>query len=319
MNYTSENYPLTKEETISFLTDHLKMPNIFADEVKFDKLNILNHIVRRIKHLVPGGNISFLTSTGENYMQEENLFLRKTKNDMLSLQGGQCLWFSGFLSAILSNIGYKVGLVGANDRSLDSMYDSHSAILVFDLLYPGSKHLVESSPTYPIFAAVPLNGDKEYDLCSFGGTKHKFVDAGNGIVKYCHLLQRGALPRTKWSDVIEQENELWEVDMEYRTAACKPLSYFTGLMVLVVSIPSIVPFYHTNIFLRGFSKGKGVVIFNQKVTLTDENGYILEKFSVNSSYDIVEVVTKYFPQYTPTTIKKCLVNRGKVQAFTLSP
>lgn len=310
------NYPLTNKEAISFLSDDLEMPD-FQVKMQQHKLNTLNNILGRFKRIVPGGNVSVLTENNDNYVQDERQFLVKVKNHILSHRGGHCFWFSSFLSALLAHIGYKVGLVGANDRSLDSIYNVHAAIIVFDLLYPGSKHLLEASPTYPIFEAVrlPLKGEEDVYLSRYGGRKHKFVNAGGDIIKYCHLLEKGERPRTDWSDVISEHDGLWEVDMEYRTASCIPLSYFTENAFLVTAFPTIISFNHRNLFLRGFSQGKWVLIFNQRVTLRDEKGFLLEKLRASSSSDVVNFVTTYFPQFSPEEIEK---GWDKKQAFDLS-
>lgn len=124
------------------------------------------------------------------------------------------VWFGTFLHALFKKLHFHAHLIGANDGVFDRIYDMHQAVIVQDVVSNGSLHLLETSPTYPIFQAIPLHLGNEAH--NFANVRRMFVKCGRGILKYCHLLGQGQLPRSHLSEIIEYEGGQWEVVMTYR-------------------------------------------------------------------------------------------------------
>lgn len=274
-----------------------------------DRLTFLNEVLKRFKLSMPGNNLTAISfSTNENLGEDEEAILQQLKQDILSLHGGQCYWFGLFLHALLRRLGYDAQLVGAGDRVYDAVFDMHPAIIVRDLSYDGSLHLIESSPTYPIFEVIPLAFDKRQCVYSLSDGKQKIIKGGKGIVKYCQKIERGGLPRSSLSEVIDEDGNLWEVYVTYRYNTVRSVSHFVELVYFFRSAPRLGAFFHKNLLINGFSRGNWVTIVNRQVTVTGVDGIQIDTWKVSSMDKMPHVVVKYFPQYPLKFVKKCITH-----------
>lgn len=301
-----EEYPLDYGEVMSYLSHALQMKNV-CSKLGHDRFGFVKEVLKRLKLRTPANNLTCISLlTNERLTNNQELWLQQMKEDMLSLQGGQCYWFGTFLYALLGQLGFDIHLVGGGDKAYDIMFDMHSALIVYNLTFVGSIHLLESSPTYPIFQVIPLNPGSKTLIPNFAQVKRKFINDGKGVLKYCHLLGQGEEPRSYLSEIIEEGGSLWEVMVTYRYMSSKTVSHFIDIIAFAQLAPGLGRYYHKNILVHGFSSNRWISVFNCNVKIADPQGVTLNSFKVSSLFKVKDVILKYFPQYPPSLIDKCI-------------
>ncbi|KAJ8020994.1 hypothetical protein HOLleu_40743 [Holothuria leucospilota] len=67
--------------------------------------------------------------------------------------GGYCFYTNIFFKALLDCMGYKTFHIGGNNPG-DYQFDTHAGIIVCDLTYPGSYHLVDPALSTKLYLST---------------------------------------------------------------------------------------------------------------------------------------------------------------------
>lgn len=179
-------YPLTREEAFCILENIL----LIADPVELlqqDPILFLNKFIHRMITEIPFSNIPLVSQHMDN---KHCPTFTECKEAIICRQGGHCFYKNIFSKALLDLMGYKTFHVGGNNPGEDQI-DSHTAIIVCDLSYPGSLHLAEPGTRRPLFEAIPLDFDQESPEYHFHFLRSKFFRRDDGILFLVCPCSRG--------------------------------------------------------------------------------------------------------------------------------
>ena len=263
----------SKESADIFVTKMLHLPHPDSLFQK-DKLGLLSQIVETFQAAIPFQSLSLMAkplSKRRVPTMEENI------SEVEAGRGGLCYTLNTFMKILLEALGYTVHHV----LSTVKYPDNHILSMVYDVLFPGDKYLVEVGVGYPTFRPIPINFDKESPVYEDSFVKYKYAWKDGLLVRYQTLCGCKHGGHAAWQYV-------YSVDVTPRE-----LSTFESPMATVYTNPDSCPF-HTSLRAIIFRNQTAVCIRDMSLLIEDDS-HDLKETNFSCDQEFLDAVNKYFP------------------------
>ncbi|KAJ8024544.1 hypothetical protein HOLleu_34478 [Holothuria leucospilota] len=284
-------YNLTKEEVFTFLDQSLGIPRlqVYAGG---KSLEFLNHVIKGIKTTLPFTSMNLLAGKFHDLTQED------MKYHIISGQGGTCLWINPFTKALLEQLGHTAYHISGNIPVKDGMDNQHIGIIVRDVSYPGSQHLVDPGIRWPLTEAVPLDFKSESPEYTFHKLRTKFFKRENDTLLLC-TPSSSTGPENYV--VCDSNRENWQIRIAYLLNDKIP--WFKLLRKFQQMAKNIViwdkPF--DSLLFFAFSTKKHVSIMcsdgQAHATFYDLENHTTERVTMTKA-ELMDFFLKHYPQYS---------------------
>lgn len=157
----------SKERAEVFVTEVLHLPH--PDRLfQKDKLGLLSQIVVTFQAVIPFQNFSLMAvplSKRRVPTMETNI------KEVEAGRGGLCYTLNTFMKLLLEALGYTVHHV----LSTVKYPDNHIITMVYDIVFPGDKYLIEVGVGSPTFRPIPINFENESPVYEDSFVKYKYA------------------------------------------------------------------------------------------------------------------------------------------------
>lgn len=281
----ADQFHLTEEEAFAFIHNTLNLRD--ADQMLGeDRLGCLNTIIYAMHQSIPFQSI-YRCSIPEKDRHRPTFSV--IKNNMFKRYGGTCETIQPFFMSLLDAVGFKTDLYPA---SILGNVEGHMGIMVHDLSFNGSKHMVEVGCGHPVFTAIPLNfsGESPTYLNSF--LRHKFLQRPDGILEWLHQSKT-------------QEDE-WFKFAELNTSKLVSVSYFLEKNEMDYTDP--LNKFNRFVWASKMTGNRLFAVKGNTVTWTDEKGQNLAKKEIKTKEEMESLLHDEFPQFPIEMIQQSLCN-----------
>ncbi|KAJ8020997.1 hypothetical protein HOLleu_40746 [Holothuria leucospilota] len=298
-------YPLTDDEALYFLENILKISQPLK-LLKKDRVEFLNVFLFQMNTYIPFNNIQFV---GRVFDKDYSLTFSEGKMAMFAQQGSTCLTINLFTKAILDSLGYKAFHIGANNPG-DITFDSHVSIIICDLTFQGSLHLVDPGMTRPFYEAIPLDFSEESKIYQFNYLKCKLFKGDHGVVHLCTFIPEGQTATSP--TVIESKGMSWKIQISYRPHLKRSREYFYQKMNKILGFPSIMPDVFRSIGIITRRDGRSFHLMYQddlfSLRYMHKDPSQCEVF-VLTKEEFINFMEKEFPQFPRSLVEKAVQNK----------
>ncbi|KAJ8023928.1 hypothetical protein HOLleu_36507 [Holothuria leucospilota] len=287
---------VTKEEAINFVEKVLELHNPIAAVTK-NPLEFLQELHKKLRYSVPFTNLSYATKAGLQTVDP------KQKKDLLfRQQGGLCFDVFPLIKAVFQHLGYKPFLISAGiPSSRTRVTESHVGLVVKDITYPGSVHLVETGTRHPILQPVALDFSSVSQEYHLGLYPVRFFKDGPGIVKMCSPNNDD-----NGFSKIKFEGEKWKVLITYRLLQHRSTHDCYNVVNYLAKNNNDLPEVRNQLFIFGFSQGLPTSIVGNQFFQYSKNGLNKKKRTLRNDSEIIKTVQEHFPQYSTEKLEEGL-------------
>ncbi|KAJ8032862.1 hypothetical protein HOLleu_22931 [Holothuria leucospilota] len=285
------SYNLTKEEALCFVEKVLDIPTP-ENLIHANKEYFIREFVRQVNLNIPFTNVPFITNKGLT-----TLSLNECKEAMFTRQGGNCVIISSFVKAVIELLGidcYTIG--GSLYRWKNPVFEDHLAVIVQNVTFPGSLHLLDLGTRY-FFEPVPLDFDRVSPVYQCRHFPYRFFHVSAGVVQLCRKYKLSKKGPNHLRLIYVENDEWWEVLTTFRTLQPKCLLNGLELNRLIAEDRNLTSLSGSDILLFGYPNGLSVDITTKRCLTMSENG-LTEMVKMTSPRNVIETVQKYFPQYS---------------------
>lgn len=293
MLYLQEDvsYNLTKGEALSFVEKVLDIPTP-EDLILANKEYFIKEFVRQVNLKIPFTNIPFVTNKGL-----ATLSLNECKEAMFARQGGNCMIINTFAKAVIELFGINCYIVGGSlYQWKDPAFDDHLAVIVQNVTFPGSLHLLDLGTRY-FFEPVPLDFDRVSTVYRCRHFSYRFFYVSAGVVQLCRKCKLSKDEPDHLRSMYVENDGWWEVLTTFRILQPKCLLDCLELNRLIAENKNLTPLAGSDILLFGYPNGLLVNITTKRCLTMSESG-LTEVIKMTSPRNVIEAVQKYFPQYS---------------------
>lgn len=168
---------LSEDEAHNFIAGILKLSDT-RSKLASNRAKFLDDLVKAYHARIPFQNVTLLSQPAE---ERHVPTWEEIKAAVTGGYGGLCYTLAGFMKALLTALGYKVHFASGA-----IFYpDNHVMVIVNNLTYSGSQHLVDMNG-YPTFEAIPLDFEGESAEYNHSFLRYKFVRVDSNIIWRMH-------------------------------------------------------------------------------------------------------------------------------------
>lgn len=301
----SRKFPLTKGEAICFIEEVLQLrePNRKMEE---NRLEFLNQVVKSMYSTIPFTNLG---NTKDNVTLMMPDFA-DIKDAMFSRQGGTCVNFTIFTFALLEALDYDVYICDGGHAGGKS---NHSALVVRDLTFSGSQHLVDTGAGIPLFQAYPLDFDTVSPIYHDDYMTYRFVKRMDGTIA-CEKI----LAKDHYWDFTMSKNKVnligkWYSFMTYEVDIPRDIDFIVETRKKLYEIENVPPYMLLTILLICYPKGRLNSITNKAQFCSSEEGAI--SYSELRGQEVIERSLEHYPQFSEDMLQVALSFTSKNMAL----
>ena len=285
---------LSIEEAFSFLSNVLCISEP-EKKLKGNRLSLLAEIQRAMFYHIPYQTLRSLSTPHEERHLPTPV---EIKEDVFNKIGGRCYTLNIFGMMLLRALGYDLTLVPSTVMTHE---DTHAVLIVNDLIYPGSKHLVDFGSASPTFHPIPLDFEEISPEYTDSHLRYRFVRQGETIVRQ----HRAETDPRHVSLLKEFTTDGWmsfffiHIDRSVNAA-----HFASTVSKLYTDADSGFPFLIT-MYCSAYPNGRLVYIKNTTLLLEDGEGRV-QKSYLRSRGDLVAAYARYFPQFPEMMVRAAI-------------
>lgn len=176
------SFRLAKEEAVSFVEGVLLVPFLERDTLD-GRLALLDSLIYAMHQKIPFQTIYRCSIP---FKDRHRPSFAVIKHNMFQKYGGTCETIQPFFKCLLDALGYQTSFFPA---SVLGSFEGHVGIIVHDLKYKGSRHIVEVGCKHPTFTAIPLDFEVESEIYSVSYASYKYVRRPDGMLDWLLKFQ----------------------------------------------------------------------------------------------------------------------------------
>lgn len=300
----SKKFPLTKEEAVCFVKEVLQLPEPNR-KMEENRLEFLNQVIKLMYFTIPFTNLGNTKDCVTFVMPN----FAEIKEAMFSRQGGTCVNFTIFTFALLEAFDYDAYICDGGHAGGKS---NHSAIVVRDLIFSGSKHLVDTGAGVPLFQAYPLDFETVSPIYRDDYMTYRFVKRMDGTIA-CEKI----LAKDHYWDFAMSKNKVnligeWYAFMTYEVDIPRDIDFIVETRQKMYEIENIPPYMLLTILLICYPKGRLNSITNMAHFCSSEEGAIT--YSELSGQEVIERSLEHYPQFPEDLLQVGLTFTSKNMA-----
>ena len=283
---------MEQQEAIDFVVRVLRL-NSPLKKIEENRTLFLNELVKAFHNSVPFQNVTLLC---EPEADRHVPTWEESKKSVMGGYGGLCYAQCVFLKFLLEALEYNVYFASCNAFGSP---DNHITTIVQNLLFPGSKHIVDIG-AFPTFEAIPLDFEVESPIYYHSFLEYKFLRKGSSILRLHRKGEHHTPPVLGGECIIDGWRRIFELDLTPRN-----LSHFKHTMSEVYTKPGKNSPFLVSFRAVLFQELKLVAIKDSLLMLeNDEQQLVVTEMKTRE--EMVTTVEKYFPMFTREQIIKAM-------------
>lgn len=287
MEYTDEaaTFCLSEEEAFSFIEDVLAVRNA-RQKLECDRLAFLDSLIHSMYQTIPFQSLYRCSIPAKERHRPPFSII---KQNMMKKYGGTCETIQPFFKCLLDALGFKTDLFPG---SILGNVDGHTGIVVHNLEFHGSKHMVEVGCACPVLTAIPLNFEKESQMYSHSFLTHKYLRRADGILEWLH----------RFKDV----DSGWFKFAELNISRLVDISYFFVKNEADYTDPTNK--FNCGVWAVRMNGNRFFAVKGSTIKWSEEQDQQLLSQNIGSKEELKAILHKNFPQFPLRMIEQALSN-----------